>query len=301
MACNCSAKYDNKVPCCCSQGSPLVCTTTTCADAQICNQTVESDCVIYTGPNISCSGITTGMTVTEVMDIILEQLNLINCSYCWNVTNDGSLETTFDYVDIDGVSVPYPSPVPAGATIQVCGRSVDTTNVSIIQVGRCSDCNFITTTTTAAPPVPTRCTAGEGLDEGSYYSMERSWQDPTYTYTLVDMFLDGVQYATGQTITINTATDLVTATSTIDGLPYIVNLSDWLNTIAGVSTAGFVFYDDMHVIDKPDANSTFAIEIDMVSAASTFMYSYSHTNGFEVRDINGSTVSGSGTYTCEPI
>jgi len=157
MSCNCSAKYDNKVPCCCSQGSPLVCTTTTCADAQICDQTVESDCVIYTGPNISCSGVITGMTVTQVINIILEQLNLINCSYCWYVTNDGTVETTFDYVDADGVTVTYPSPVAAGATVQVCGQSVDTTNVTSLQIGRCSVCN-ITTTTTTIPGTTTTST-----------------------------------------------------------------------------------------------------------------------------------------------
>ena len=70
MSCNCGAKYYNKVPCCCSQGSPLVCTTTTCADAQICNQIIESDCVIYTGPDIACAGVTKGMTVTEILNII---------------------------------------------------------------------------------------------------------------------------------------------------------------------------------------------------------------------------------------
>jgi hypothetical protein len=301
MSCNCSAKYDNKVPCCCSQGIPLVCTTTTCKDAQVCDKTVESDCVIYTGPNISCSGITTGMTVTEVMDVILEQLNLINCSYCWNVTNNGSISTTFDYVDVNGVTVTYPNSVPAGATVQVCGRSVDTTNVTPTQIGRCSVC-VLTTTTTApvGPIIPTaRCTAGNG-SFGNYYKMERTWQEPTYTYTLNSMLFDGVEYANGEILTINTATDLVTGTSLIDGLPYIMNINDWLNSITGVSTSGFVFYDDMHVIDKPDTNSTYYIEIDMVALGNSYTYYYSSNNGFEVNPGAGPNEQ-LGTYTCEPI
>jgi len=148
MSCNCGAKNDNKVPCCCSQATPLVCTTTTCADAQVCDKTVESNCVIYTGPNISCSGVLNGMTVTQVINIILEQLNLIDCSYCWYVTNNGILSTTFTYVDSEGATVTYPNPVAAGATVQVCGRSVSTTNVTSRKIGRCSVCNITTTTTT---------------------------------------------------------------------------------------------------------------------------------------------------------
>lgn len=162
MSCNCNAKYDNKVPCCCSQGTPLVCTTTTCKDAQVCDKTIESNCVIYTGPNVSCSGVVTGMTVTQVMDIILEQLNLINCSYCWYVTNDGTLETTFSYIDAAGITVTYPTPVAPGATVKVCGRSIVTTSgVTSDQIGRCSVCNITTippsttvSPTTVPPTIP---------------------------------------------------------------------------------------------------------------------------------------------------
>jgi hypothetical protein len=96
------------------------------------------------------------MTVTQVINIILEQLNLIDCSYCWYVTNNGILSTTFTYVDSEGATVTYPNPVAAGATVQVCGRSVSTTNVTSRKIGRCSVCNITTTTTTI--PVTTTTT-----------------------------------------------------------------------------------------------------------------------------------------------
>jgi len=79
MSCNCNAKYDNKIPCCCSTGTAVVCTTTICPDTQPCNQSVETDCVIY-NKDYSCVGITSGMTVTEIMNIIYNSLNLIDCT-----------------------------------------------------------------------------------------------------------------------------------------------------------------------------------------------------------------------------
>lgn len=80
MSCNCNAKYDNKVPCCCSTGKPVICTTTVCPDTQPCYNTVETDCVIYTGNNYDCAGIYNSMTITQVIDIILNEVNLIDCT-----------------------------------------------------------------------------------------------------------------------------------------------------------------------------------------------------------------------------
>lgn len=80
MSCNCNAKYDNKVPCCCVTEEPIICTTTTCPDAQPCDIIVETDCVVYDGPTYECAGIENGMILTEVIDIILAGANLIYCT-----------------------------------------------------------------------------------------------------------------------------------------------------------------------------------------------------------------------------
>jgi hypothetical protein len=58
----------------------MITTTTTICPAQPCDQTVETDCIIYNGNECETIGITNGMTVTEVVDIILDNLNLINCT-----------------------------------------------------------------------------------------------------------------------------------------------------------------------------------------------------------------------------
>lgn len=294
MSCNCNSKYDNKVPCCCSQGTPLVCSTTTCVDYQICDQTIESDCVIYTGPNIQCSGVTSGMTVTEVMDIILEQLNLINCSYCWNVTNNTANELDFDYIDADGNTVTYPA-IDPGTTVQVCGRSITSTTVTTVNLGTCATCSP-TPTTTAPPLVATRCMLGNGNGLTGYYQMERTWSYPTYTFTLDSLLLDGVEYANGETLVITGVGDLVTGVSPIDGLTYVMNINDWLNSISGVAASGFVFYDDMHAVDSPDVSSTFYVQITMSNPDVTDVYYYDSSVGFTCES-NGSILS---LYTCEP-
>ncbi len=289
MSCNCNAKYDNKVPCCCSQGSPLVCSTTTCADAQKCDKIVESDCVIYSGPNIPCAGVTSGMTVTEVMDIILEGVNLINCSYCWRVTNDGTTPTSFNYIDINGEEATYALILPT-QSVRVCGRSVtDFTDAIIENLSRCSTC--------FNNPIETRCTAtGTGLPgSGNYYQMERTWINPSYTFTLNSLILDGVEYASGETITLSAST-LNIAVSTIDGLVYVQSLNDWLNSIPGVSAAGWTFYDDMHTIDRPSASSVYYIQIESLSSGIPNNYWYTSLYGFGIQAFD----TQDGTYACLP-
>lgn len=113
MSCNCNAKYDNKIPCCCSTGFPTECTTTVCPDAQPCNQTVETDCIIYHGNNYDCIDIENNMTITEVIDNILGSLNLIDCTttipvgtFCYLVNNTRTtLSANFTYKDVFNQSI----------------------------------------------------------------------------------------------------------------------------------------------------------------------------------------------------
>jgi hypothetical protein len=296
MACNCGAKYDNKVPCCCSQGSPLVCTTTTCADAQICNQTIESNCVIYTGPNIECSGVTTGMTVTQVMDIILDGVNLINCSYCWSMDNSlSSLFVDAEYVNSDGETVPLT--IEPYTVAQVCGRSVNTYISTLVPVnlGRCSVCFPTTTTTTSIPNV--RCTFLSVLGQPGDYRIERFWDNLTtdpltsepFTFVLYDFIVDGVDYSNAETLIISLSSDLVTGVG-LDGGTYVMNINDWLNTVA---PQGFVCHDDMKVIEHPQG-STYLIRIRRINNSGTLDYFYTSTYGFAY----GEQANTYGTYQC---
>jgi len=131
MACNCNSKYDNKVPCCCSVGEPVICTTTVCLDAQPCDVVVETNCIIYNGNNHDCAGIYNGMLLTEVVDIILAGANLIDCTtttttdpgcQCYLVTNTSPFDayelTTIDCTSRNSIV----TPIEANQRIYICSR-----------------------------------------------------------------------------------------------------------------------------------------------------------------------------------
>jgi hypothetical protein len=92
MSCNCSCSYNN-LPCCCPTGQTTICPTTICPDAQPCNKEIESKCIIYNGDDYECAGIEAGMTVAEVVDIIITSLNL-NCTTTTTTTTTSTTTTS---------------------------------------------------------------------------------------------------------------------------------------------------------------------------------------------------------------
>jgi hypothetical protein len=113
-----------------------------------------------------------------------------------------------------------------------------------------------------------RCTINVNEDQpdpysvggGPYFAMERGYF-PTnfpYTFTLNSLNINGVDYASGQVLTLNSPAELVTGIG-FDGRTYFMNIVDWLNPIIPSST-GVVLYDDMNTIDRP-VNTLFAISI----------------------------------------
>jgi len=77
MSCSCNNSYYN-LPCCCPPvpvGPTTTTTTTVCPDAIPCEEAYQSDCIIYNGPDITCYGIKTGDSVTDIINIIIAQLN----------------------------------------------------------------------------------------------------------------------------------------------------------------------------------------------------------------------------------
>jgi len=77
MACGCNNSYYN-LPCCCPParvGTTTTTTTTLCPDAIPCEEAYQSDCIIYNGPDLTCYGITSGSTVTQILNIIIAQLD----------------------------------------------------------------------------------------------------------------------------------------------------------------------------------------------------------------------------------
>lgn len=121
------------------------------------------------------------------------------------------------------------------------------------------------------PIVPQRCVIapsniinpGSGLPYGTNstaYQINSNYIDGyTYTYQLTTMVLDGTEYASGQTLSFVALAGLSIGLG-LDGVtPYVMNVSDWLTSIA--SGTGFEFHDAMRVIDTPDSSSTYFIQV----------------------------------------
>lgn len=165
-----------------------------------------------------------------------------------------------------------------------------TTVIRVMSQGVCT--NYVdisvttTTTTTTVPLVPTqRCTAintgSGGSDAG--YRMEGKWNDDQspnppdgiYSFEIIECKLDGVQYGVGEILTITAPNDLVVGPG-IYGGTYVQNINDWLNSISGISAAGFAFHDDMSTIDTPTPTSTYDIVFKrtVVRTGSIFYYRY---------------------------
>ncbi len=77
MSC-CNSCYST--PCCCPQVTQITTTTTTtlCPDGEPCAEAILTDCVIYNENDLLCYGVTPGMTITEVIGILLNLLP--NCT-----------------------------------------------------------------------------------------------------------------------------------------------------------------------------------------------------------------------------
>lgn len=85
MYCNCN-NWEYNLPCCCppSGGTTTTTTITTCVGGELCEETILSDCVTYSGIDLTCYLIFSGMTLTEILEIIMTQL--LNCAPCPTTT-----------------------------------------------------------------------------------------------------------------------------------------------------------------------------------------------------------------------
>ena len=140
-----------------------------------------------------------------------------------------------------------------------------------------------------------RCTINDSSNPnpyneiGFYFAMERDWSEASYPFTLNSMLLNGVEYGTGQVITIIPPGDLITGVG-LDGRIYVMNLSDWLTSIA---PAGWVFHDDMNTVDHPVGHT---FEIAITGGVGGIDYYYTN-DGFAYSDPDVIA----GNYVCTTI
>jgi hypothetical protein len=179
-------------------------------------------------------------------------------------------------------------------------------------IASCCDC------TGPEPIVPTRrCTSiGSGPGGGNAGAiMEKNWDDDQlpnppagiYTFEIIDLILDGVQYGAHQTITITAPDDLVTGPGQFGGT-FVQNINDWLNSISGVNAAGFIFYDDMTTIDTPVITSTYTVIIKRTVTRPGYVFYYrwsklpDGTTGWGFGDSPATTsICYDGCWGCNPI
>lgn len=92
----------------------------------------------------------------------------------------------------------------------------------------------------------------------NYGVINRSWVTTTHSFTIVSILLNGIEYGNAENLLVVAPGDLVAGLG-LDGVTsFIMNLSDWLNTLL---PDGWTVYDDMMSIDMP-SGSVFEIIID---------------------------------------
>jgi len=92
--CGCGCNYDcgcNTVPStCCSTTNNITTTTTTPCIGEPCDELYNADCILYKGPNISCYGLKTNDSLSDIINIIASNLtDCIDRNVCFTINYDG--------------------------------------------------------------------------------------------------------------------------------------------------------------------------------------------------------------------
>ena len=199
---------------------------------------------------------------TNYIDITLS----FDCA-CLTLTSASDI-CTFAYLDCDGIQQTIE--LNFGDSQNVCGVSpIIVSGTGTISIGAlCIEGECPPT------PVPQRCNAG-GNAHFDEYRIEGTWQNPQYIFELMSFKVDGVEYATGETLTVNAPGDLVVVPGILyPGQTYVQNINNWLNSIPAVAGLGFVFYDDMSVVDTPDVSTLYSIRIKRTIPATGSVWNY---------------------------
>ena len=117
-----------------------------------------------------------------------------------------------------------------------------------------------------------------GGTENYYFTLSKIWADETiypYTFTIIELVINGVDYGTSQTFTINDITDVHVATG-LDGRVYYTDVVTWVNSLIP-SESKLKFYDDFNTKEHPN-DLTFSIVIQMENSGGLYTGWYKYTN-----------------------
>jgi len=278
--CGCQA-----TPCYSCMTTSTTTTTTRNPNCEPCDELYNCDCIIYNGPDLICYGVHHGDNLCKLLEIAAS--NLPSCTttttvavtttttcpcFSYNLTNTGAQGSTFSasYVPCKSSkeTIEY-LPYKSHKTICVTPHSIPTTVAgtgTILLDGCCI-------TPPPPPPQIKRCSLPY-----DYPAIEKFGDGFPHTFTLNSMVLNGVEYVTSTTpvLHVNTPADLVIGIG-LNNQTYPMNINDWLTIIAKGS--GFVFYDNVTVIDSPSSDSTLNISITSNCDGSDLHYNIDFTIG----------------------
>lgn len=105
--CGCGCNYDcgcNTVPstCCSTTNNITTTTTTTPCIGEPCDELYNADCILYKGPNISCYGLNTNDSLSDIIGLIVSNLpDCINTDICFSIISgsvtQSCVSTLFGY------------------------------------------------------------------------------------------------------------------------------------------------------------------------------------------------------------
>lgn len=291
-SCGCSGNCSDD-PCDCQSQPCLECaavvtTTTVPCIGEKCDEIYDCKCIIYNGPDLACYGVYTGDNLCRILEIAASNLvagcatttttTIAPCD-CYNYTltpNPHYDVTVVRYIEcvtnlVKQVEITKPTIVCSVSTPEF----MSSTHVGTIVKGGC--CTY----TTTIPPRQ-RCT------NAAYYAINMDWSNVTYpiSYQLEQLELNGIEYAHGEILTLLSAADLIIGIGLDGATPFIMNINDWLtsvanNTMVPANASGFEFHDDMQTFDTPHPNSTWSIKITKTeSNGYKIDYYYDSLSGF---------------------
>jgi len=162
--------------------------------------------------------------------------------------------------------------------------------VKLITSGAKCDCSCMDVPLSPDPfPISHIVCTAVGFNAHAYFCMERRWMEDNpqnsmygdygdpgniFNFELMDCTLDGVQFASNQSININAPTDLMVGRGIFPQI-FVQNINDWLNSFSNIASSGFKFYDDMSSITIPSVTSTYNIIIKETTNSDVFYYRWS--------------------------
>lgn len=224
MPCNCRNK-------CHEPGCPVGMTAPegNCEEPS-CEQILATDCVIWTGDDLECYGITSGMTLTEILIILLQHC-FPECQTtttttaappectCYTVANNAgpSAPTRMvEYLDCEGNVIS--DGVDPGDSITFCAQTLSViTSLTVTVNGSCEtdqDCLPTTTTTTAAPTTTTTTVAPTTTTTTAAATTTTTTAEVTTTTTAEVTTTTTAEVTTTTTAEVTTTTTAAATTTT---------------------------------------------------------------------------------------